>query len=229
LITTEGSGSSDAGLVLVDGCRLRCSGDDAVNVSGTAAPVLRRCTLAGKKCGVRAFGSSHPRLVGCSIEECGEQGIKAAQQSAVVLERCMVRGCSEEAAVVMDRASLRLLDCVLSGCKGPGVDCSGNSSLTMRGGSVEGNVGGVWAWDGATIELERAAVEGGPAQAVLVDGGGTVRARGATIKGTVHAGEGAWKELLDGGNVFEDPDGATDFPPEEGPFRFVPDRFGRKM
>lgn len=38
----------------------------------------------------------------------------------------------------------------------------------------------------------------------------------------MHAPEDKWVGLLEGGNVFESPEGAVDFPIESGPFQFVP-------
>lgn len=49
------------------------------------------------------------------------------------------------------------------------------------------------------------------------------------MRGLVHATEVAWPGLLRGSNRLLDPEGPTDFPPEEGPFRFVPNRFTRKQ
>lgn len=55
--------------------------------------------------------------------------------------------------------------------------------------------------------------------------------QGCVIQGTVNAPDGVWEGLLDedNNNTFLDPDCPTDFPPEEGPFRFIPDRFTRKQ
>lgn len=67
--------------------RCRCSGDDAVNIGGSAAPLFRGCKLEAKRCGVRAFGSGGGRLEDCRIQECGEQGVKAMEQSHITLQR----------------------------------------------------------------------------------------------------------------------------------------------
>lgn len=56
---------------------LRCSGDDAMNVSGDARPTISDCLLQGKKCGARVFGASRPRFGQCRLQDCGEQGLKA--------------------------------------------------------------------------------------------------------------------------------------------------------
>ena len=65
----------------------RCSGDDAVNIAGSAQPLFRGCKLQAKRCGVRAFENGGGRLIGCRIEGCSEQGIKAMEQSHITLER----------------------------------------------------------------------------------------------------------------------------------------------
>lgn len=49
------------------------------------------------------------------------------------------------------------------------------------------------------------------------------------VRGSVHATEAAWEGILHPSNSLLDPEQPTDFPPEEGPFRFVPNRFTRKQ
>ena len=49
------------------------------------------------------------------------------------------------------------------------------------------------------------------------------------IRGSVHATERAWEGILHPTNCIEDPEQPTDFPPEEGPFKFVPNRYTRKQ
>jgi hypothetical protein len=51
-----------------------------------ALPTFLCCVITAKKCGVRAYGSSAPRLEQCSMEKCGEQGLKAMEQAAPVLQ-----------------------------------------------------------------------------------------------------------------------------------------------
>ena len=55
-------------------------------VPPAAVPTFLCCIITAKKCGVRAYGSSAPRLEQCSIEKCGEQGLKAMEQAAPVLQ-----------------------------------------------------------------------------------------------------------------------------------------------
>ena len=50
-----------------------------------------------------------------------------------------------------------------------------------------------------------------------------------TVRGSVHATEGAWAGILHPSNRLEQPEGPTDFPPEEGPFRFTPNPYTRKQ
>lgn len=49
------------------------------------------------------------------------------------------------------------------------------------------------------------------------------------MRGSVHATDAAWSGILHASNRLADPEGPTDFPPEEGPFRFVPDRWRAKQ
>lgn len=50
-----------------------------------------------------------------------------------------------------------------------------------------------------------------------------------TLKGLVHATDAAWEGVLHDTNVMLDPDQPADFPPEEGPFKFVPNPYTRKQ
>ena len=65
----------------------RCSGDDAVNACGGAAPLLSGCTLRARKCGLRAYNAAAVSLAGCRVENCGEQGVKAFDTARVSLSR----------------------------------------------------------------------------------------------------------------------------------------------
>lgn len=68
-------------------CLRRCSGDDAVNICGKAAPVLRGCSVRARKCGVRAYERAAASLTDCKIEACGEQGVKTFEGAALSLIR----------------------------------------------------------------------------------------------------------------------------------------------
>ena len=65
----------------------RCSGDDAVNVCGKAAPIFEGCTLQARKCGVRAYERAGLSLTDCKINSCGEQAVKAFESAEVSLTR----------------------------------------------------------------------------------------------------------------------------------------------
>ena len=83
---------------LLDGCRVRCSGDDAVNVTGRADPYLRGCELTGRKCGVRAYGEARGLFERCTLTGCGEQGVKAMESAAPALSRCVPWTLAEQPA-----------------------------------------------------------------------------------------------------------------------------------
>jgi len=225
------AGSADVA-PLIDHCTIKCSGDNAVDVGGQARPLLRDCTISAKKVGLRVYDASLPRLHACVIEKCGEQGIKLMEASRLEALQCAVVDCEEDGVVVMGSTQVALVDCVIEGNKGPGVDCSDSGRCTIRGGRIWNNVGGVWVWDTSSAKMERVTLNGGPAHVVLADGEGRLDARGCVLHGTVHATDTAWKgliECVDPGNKFVDPENPTDFPAEEGPFRFVPNPYTRKQ
>lgn len=231
---------------LIENCILKCSGDDVVNTAGTAAPFFRRCVITAKKCGIRAFEKSHTTLESCIIEKCGEQALKAMESSAIDATLCTLRDCEEDGVVVMDTATVSLLACTIQKNKGPGVDCSGEGKLEVRGGEVSKNDGGgIFLWDASVASLDGARVDGGKCPVILTDENGRVNATSCVLKGMVHASDDAWQGILrvdkggrdHGGKVVEnilknklvDPDGPTDLPDEEGPFRFIPNKYTRKQ
>ena len=229
-VTVDHTGFREA--VLVDGGKevrplfemvdVKCSGDDGVHVGGSARPVLRRCRVKAKKVGVKCFDSGTVTLDRCIVEDCGGVGVMAMDAGRVNGSRTAVSGGAEDGVVVMNAGRCSLVQCTVSDNKGAGMDCSDTGYGMMSGCTVEGNVGGVFAWDGSSLLATGSRLDGGAAHVVLVDGSASVDIRGCTVKGGVHAPEDKWGGLLEGGNVFESPEGAVDFPIESGPFQFVP-------
>lgn len=218
------------GIVLIEGCRIKCSGDVAVDIGDQAQPTLSHCIITAKRAGVRAFGSSNVKLTNCIIEKCGHQGVRAQEGAILSASHCLVQECEEEAALTMDTAKLTLSNCTLRNNKGPGVDCSGAGEAVLKDTKVRDNVGGVWLWDASRVEMHQCELQGGLSHVVLVDGKKTkIEATQCVIKGSLHATDAAWRGLLsvDTENTFLDPDVPTDFPPESGPFIFVPSPYTR--
>ena len=229
-VTIDHTGFREA--VLVDGGEavrpllemldVKCSGDDAMHVGGAARPVLRQCRIKAKKVGVKSFDTSVVTLDRCVVDGCGGVGIMAMDEARVGAQRTVVGDCEEDGVAVMGNGRCTLGECTISGNKGPGLDCSDSGRATLSRCMVGGNVGGVFCWDTSSVLVHGCSVSGGAAHVLLVDGDGSVDARSCRLKGGIHATDAAWSSLLDGGNAFEDPEGAVDFPNEAGPFQFVP-------
>jgi hypothetical protein len=58
---------------VIEHCVLKCSGDDAVNISGAAAPTFRDCELIGRKCAVKVMGGGRGEFVDCKLNTCQHQ------------------------------------------------------------------------------------------------------------------------------------------------------------
>jgi hypothetical protein len=237
----------------IENCILKCSGDDVVNAAGKARPCFRRCVITAKKCGIRAFEKSHVTLESCIIEKCGEQAVKAMENAKIDATLCTLRKNEEDGVVIMDNATVSVLACTIQSNQGPGVDCSGQGKLEVRGGEISKNDGGgIFLWDQSVATLDGARVDGGRCPVLLLDGNGRAHATSCMIKGRVHASDEAWQGILkvaapDGGgggastsggkkgeknllkNKLVDVDGPLLFPFEEGPFRFVPNKYTRKQ
>ena len=56
-------------------------------MGGKSSALLIDCTLQGAKCGLCAFGDAHGELQLCSIENCGEQGVKLMDSARLELDR----------------------------------------------------------------------------------------------------------------------------------------------
>lgn len=72
---------------LLLGCSIKSSGDDGVNLSGTARATLQHCTISAKKSGVRVFGAARATLVGCTLENCFETAVKLMDKGHAELIR----------------------------------------------------------------------------------------------------------------------------------------------
>lgn len=160
------------------------------------------------------------------------------ESSSITLDKCIITECDEDGVVVMDTASVKLTRCVVHKNKGPGIDCTAHGKCTITQGIIKENVGGVWLWDSSQGILNGVEIHGGPSQVVLVDdkekntAAAKFTAKNCVIKGTVHASDIAWQGLL-GNSILNNrllpPDNPTDFPPEEGPFKFIPNKYTRKQ
>lgn len=69
--------------------------------------------------------------------------------------------------------------------------------VTVQGGTIEGNVGGVWVWDSARAMLQGVTVAGGPSHAILADGqaGLDVKVRPA-VRNLIDASRRLWVRVL---------------------------------
>ncbi|EIE22744.1 hypothetical protein COCSUDRAFT_16318 [Coccomyxa subellipsoidea C-169] len=152
-------------------CIIRCSGDDAVNICGKAAPVFRACSLRARKCGVRAYERAAPSLVDCKIEACGEQGVKTFEHAALFagLPRCTLADCEEDGIVAMDQSSVRLEECTISSCKGPAVDVTNHAQLHATACRFKGCMGVIWAWDNAKADVTDSQLQSQETYVVLAD------------------------------------------------------------
>ncbi|BDA45677.1 probable UPF0225 protein Spro_2712 at N-terminal half [Coccomyxa sp. Obi] len=160
----------------IQNCIIRCSGDDAVNVCGKAAPIFESCTLQARKCGVRAYERAGVSLTDCKIEACGEQAIKAFESAEVSLSRqapllkSMLADCEEDGIVALDQSSIRLEACTISGCKGPAVDLTNQARLHARKCTFRDCMGALWVWDDASADVADCRLLADKTYVVLADG-----------------------------------------------------------
>ncbi|CAL8470738.1 g10280 [Coccomyxa elongata] len=213
----------------IQNCIIRCSGDDALNVCGKAAPVFESCTLQARKCGVRAYERARVSLTDCKIEACGEQAIKAFEWAEVSLSRSMMVDCEEDGIVALDQSNIRLETCTISGCKGPAVDLTNQARLQARQCTFTECVGALWVWDDASADVADCRLQADKTYVVLADGKAVASLQGCTIHGKSYSTQinqlGAWRAA----NQTVEPGHHIGAPPEESAFEFVPNKYTRRQ
>mmetsp|Transcript_19063 Transcript_19063/g.36419 ORF Transcript_19063/g.36419 Transcript_19063/m.36419 type:complete len:640 (+) Transcript_19063:53-1972(+) len=214
---------------VVDHCMLRCSGDDAINVSGAAVPTFRDCELIGRKCGLKVMDNARGEFIDCKFSTCNQMGVRAHDQARPTLRRCHIEGNIEEGVVVMDQAHVELIDCHIRDNKGPGIDISDGGAVTMRNCWVKNNCGGVFMWDESRASLFNVRINGGLSHAILADGDAVVRMKNCKVQGVIQATDTSWQGIRNGTNQIIEPEEPTQLPAEEGPFKFEADRYTRKQ
>ena len=219
---------------LIERCGIKDSGDAAVVCAGSTHATFRDVEASGRKAGFRFQDRAEPALIDCAVKGNGQCGVMAHDESRARLTHCVVEVNAHEGAVSFGDATLDLVDCVVRDNGGPGVDASDGSSVSLVRTRVEDNVGGVWAWDAATLDLDGCDVNGGKSHAVLCDGDQAVVrcANGCVTSGVVFASDEV-RALVepgaDGSCAVEHPEHPTDLPPEIGCFKFEYDQFQRKQ
>jgi len=218
---------------VLDGCVVTCSGDDAINVAGQAAPFIRRCELEARRRCLKFMDRAKGEVFDSCVKKAQGPGVQVFDAAAPTLRRCRIVEGDAEGLVVMDAGRATLVGCTLESNKGPGVDVSDGAAVTLEGCRVRGNVGGVFLWDRGCCHLIECQLEGGPSFPVLADENARVIAGGCEIVGNVHVAERSWEGLAGGGapapNAFTDAPGACELPREAGPFKFEADQFLRKQ
>jgi tetratricopeptide (TPR) repeat protein len=208
---------------LIEGCDIKCSGDDCFNIGGASKPLIRFCKIKAKKTGIKCFDNSFVNIDASIIEGCAEVGLQVMDESRVTARRCSISRCEEDGLVVMGKSKCSLMECKISENKGTGADCSDDGFLSLSRCHIADNVGGCWAWNDATIIAQQCTLNGGPAHVLLTHNNGVIDAKSCNIQGSIHAPERVWNSgLLDQGNAFADPDKPVDFPIEAGAFAWSP-------
>merc|ERR1712091_393259 len=154
---------------VLDGCVVACSGDDAINVAGQAAPFIRRCELEARRRCLKFMDRAKGEVFDSCVKKAQGPGVQVFDTAAPTLRRCRIVEGDAEGLVVME------------GCR------------------VRGNVGGVFLWDRGCCHLIECQLEGGPSFPVLADEDARVIAGGCEIVGNVHVAERSWEGLAGGG------------------------------
>jgi hypothetical protein len=60
---------------LIEGCSIKCSGDDAVVTVGRSRPTFRNCDVGGKKAGIQCMQESAPEIIDCMLANSSMQAV----------------------------------------------------------------------------------------------------------------------------------------------------------
>lgn len=215
---------------IVEHCRFRSSGGDAINVAGRASPLFRRCEVAGcKKVGLKLFGGAGGEYIDLRIRSCQQQALRMMEDSGAKFYGCEFTDNAEEGVVLMGNSQASLRGCRVVGNKGPAFDVSGSARIYCEGCKAEGNVGGLWLWESAKAAVHQCELSGGSSHAVLADGSSLPSITDSTVRGMVQATEEAWEGICGETNHLVEPLESVELPPEEGPFKFEPVWYERKQ
>ncbi|WZN60423.1 Beta_helix domain-containing protein [Chloropicon roscoffensis] len=215
---------------IVEHCRFRSSGGDAINVAGRASPLFRRCEVAGcKKVGLKLFGGAGGEYIDLRIRSCQQQALRMMEDSGAKFYGCEFTDNAEEGVVLMGNSQASLRGCRVVGNKGPAFDVSGSARIHCEGCKAEGNVGGLWLWESAKAAVHQCELSGGSSHAVLADGSSLPSITDSTVRGMVQATEEAWEGICGDTNHLVEPLESVELPPEEGPFKFEPVWYERKQ
>lgn len=81
---------------LIEGCSIKCSGDDAIVTVGKSRPTFRNCDVSGKRAGFQSMQESTPEIVDCMLNNSGMQGVRSIGASAPFLRSCHLAGLRRE-------------------------------------------------------------------------------------------------------------------------------------
>lgn len=127
---------------LIEGCSIRCSGEDAVVTVGRSRATFRNCDVGGKRAGFQSMQESTPEIVDCVLTNSGMQAVRSIDSSAPTLRNCHLENNAHEGVVAMQQSTVTLVECVVRDNKGPGLDASDRARLILDRCKVEANVVG---------------------------------------------------------------------------------------
>jgi hypothetical protein len=108
--------------------------------------------LQARKCGIKQYATSSTTLWSCNITG-GTHGLVACGNSQAFLEGCSITDCGQDGIVVLQQAGLHLSHSSVSSCKGPGIDVSDDGTASLKHVDIKDCIGGVWLWQRANCEV----------------------------------------------------------------------------
>ena len=172
----------------------------------------------------------HTALHARSIREAVEM---ASDGDKILLLRGIHNGAGETVCVTkrvwIKGEGALLSNTILRECKGPGVDCSNNARCLLSSSQITKNVGGIWAWDSSSVTCVKSLIDGGHSHALVFDGHSSPTFSDSVVGGVVHASEKSWKGIRGPNVTITKTERMTQWPSEDGAFKFSPNPYTRKQ
>ena len=215
---------------LIEGCSFSCTGCDGLVVTDKAKATFRNCDITGKNNCARLSREADATFIDCKIHGGERAGVYVTDNATCTIRDCVVENTKEEAIVVTQNAECSILsNTILRECKGPGVDCSNNARCLLSSSQITKNVGGIWAWDSSSVTCVKSLIDGGHSHALVFDGHSSPTFSDSVVVGVVHASEKSWKGIRGPNVTITKTERMTQWPSEDGAFKFSPNPYTRKQ
>jgi parallel beta-helix repeat protein len=216
---------------LIETCSFTCTGCDGIVCTDKSKATFRNCNVTGKNNAIRLSRSAEVELIDCRIHGAEQAGIKINDTAQCTIRNSVIENCGEEGIVCMQDSECFVHQTIIRDNKAPAIDISNNARCLITDAQITNNIGGVWSWDTSSTTMCKTFIDGGQSHTLVFDNYASATFSDTVILGVVHASEKCWKGIKGPNCTIAETvsDVASQWPTEDGPFKFSPNAFTRKM